>query len=193
MNPVQAIITRRSVSRLRVPAPDDTELLSLLRAAMTAPDHGRLRPWRLVVLRGEARNLLGTAFAKASGDTAEARERAAAKPLRAPLLVGIIFTPYAGHRVPEWEQLAATAAMIQNLSLLLHARRWGSIWRSGAVVDAEPVRETLKIAPAEQLLGWLYVGTPEQPARNARREDLMPVVATLNNAGDLKEFPGAGR
>src|SRR5438132_10129236 len=120
MNPVQAIVTRRSVTRLREPAPDDLEMLSLLRGAMTAPDHGRLRPWRLIVLRDDARRVLGAALAKASGDS-EARERALAKPFRAPLLITIVFAPYPDHKVPEWEQLAAVAAMVQNLSLLLHA------------------------------------------------------------------------
>lgn len=198
MNPVQAIVTRRSVTRLRAPAPGDTELLGLIRGAMTAPDHGRLRPWRLVVLRGDARRLLGVALAKTAGDDDVARERAVAKPLRAPLLVSIVFTPHAGHRVPEWEQLAAAAAMVQNLSLLLHVRRYGSIWRSGRVVEAEAVREALHLAPGERLLGWLYVGTPESPQRTPVRADPDPPVLALHADGalhplDVRQLDGAAR
>jgi nitroreductase len=192
MNPVQAIVTRRSVTRLRSPAPDDSELLSLLRGAMTAPDHGRLRPWRLILLRGEARQVLGAALAKVSGDR-EARERALVKPMRAPLLVSIVFTPHVPHRVPEWEQLAAVAAMVQNLSLLLHARRWGSIWRSGKDVDAEAVREALRLAPPERLLGWLYVGTPDGPRQAPRHIDGHTPVAAMDHKGDIQSLAGSHR
>jgi nitroreductase len=163
-------------------------LLSLLRGAMTAPDHGLMRPWRLIVLRGSARRLLGTALAQASGGDAEARARAAAKPLRAPLLVSIVFVPRPAPKVAEWEQLAATVAMVQNLILLLHVRHWGSIWRTGQVVDAEAVREVLRLEPHERLLGWLYIGTPDMSRPVVPRGDLVPTVAEMDDAGDIRSL-----
>jgi nitroreductase len=148
--------------------------------AATAPDHGLLRPWRLVVIRGEARGALGAAFARAGGT-----ESAADKPLRAPLLLSIVFCPRRGHKVTEWEQLAATSAMIQNLGLLLHIKGWGSIWRTGSFVDAEPVLTLLRIDPAEQLLGWLYIGTPESAPRPPRQPfpDVRALVTCLDGGG----------
>ncbi|MFJ5531138.1 nitroreductase [Streptomyces sp. NPDC093261] len=159
METLDTVLTRRSVSRLSEPAPDDGQLLILVKAAMTAPDHGRLLPWRLVTLRGEERVELGVRLAACSADDPRARERAAAKPLRAPLLIAIVFAPVAHRTIPRWEQLASTAAAIQTLSLLLHDRGYASIWRTGAATRDHRVRALHSLRPDEQLLGWLYTGT----------------------------------
>ncbi|MEU7434061.1 nitroreductase [Streptomyces sioyaensis] len=160
MNVTQAISTRRSVKRLTDPAPADDEVISLVETAANAPDHGLLRPWRLILVRGGARDALGDACARAASGTPDAQERARAKPLRAPLLVSIVFCPQQHEKVPEWEQLAATAAMVHALELLLHDRGWGVIWRTGAGLDAPQIRQLLGLPVEERLLGWLYVGTP---------------------------------
>jgi nitroreductase len=108
---------------------------------------------------GDERNRLGDALAEAAGSPEQAR-RAAAKPLRAPLLLTIVHRPVPDHqKVPEWEQLAATTGVITTLSLLLHGHGFASIWRTGAAVQATQVRKYLGVDDGEQLLGWLYVGT----------------------------------
>ncbi|MEU0333638.1 nitroreductase [Streptomyces sp. NPDC006193] len=179
METLDTVLTRRSVSRLSDPAPDDAQLLALVKAAMTAPDHGRLLPWRLVTLRGEERAELGARLAACSADDPHARERAAAKPLRAPLLVAIVFAPVAHPTIPRWEQLAATAAAIQTLSLLLHDRGYASIWRTGAVTHDHGVRALHRLRPDEQLLGWLYTGTAVSLPRPRRLPDPRARVRTL--------------
>ncbi|MFJ9967191.1 nitroreductase family protein [Streptomyces avermitilis] len=159
-NPVlDAVLTRRSAPRLTEPAPNRADLERLVQAAATAPDHGRLRPWRLVAVSGDERARLGDTLGEAA-DTPEQVRRAAAKPLRAPLLLSIVHRPVPGHpKIPEWEQLAATTAMVTTLSLLLHSHGFASIWRTGAAVQAPQVRKYLGVDDGEQLLGWLYVGT----------------------------------
>ncbi|MET7949111.1 nitroreductase [Micromonospora sp. NPDC005324] len=166
---LEAILTRRSATRLTEPAPGREELLELVQAAATAPDHGRLRPWRLIVVEGNDRVLLGEALRCSASDPAQAR-RAAAKPRRAPLLLSIVFRPEPNHpMVPEWEQLAAVVAMVQTLLLLLHARGWGAIWRTGPVIEQPPVLEYLGLRQDERLLGWLYIGTrPDGPPAHPR-------------------------
>ncbi|MET7766697.1 nitroreductase [Streptomyces sp. NPDC005336] len=161
MNVAQAVLTRHSATRLTGPGPTDEDLVQLVELAMTAPDHGRISPWRLVSVRGHARRLLGESMVEAM-DAGVARERTIAKALRAPLLVSIVFCPEDHPKVPEWEQLAATACAVQTLILLIHERDWGCIWRTGAVVDSAEVRKTLGVVDGEQLLGWLYVGTPDR-------------------------------
>jgi nitroreductase len=169
MDVMDTVLTRRSVSRLTDPGPDDDTLLELVEAASTAPDHGRLTPWRLVVVRGSGRERLGAALAQDARDPREG-ERARGKPLRAPLLVTIVFSPRLPHpKVPEWEQLAATVSMVQTLHLLLHGRGWGAIWRTGAAVDSAAVRACLGVGVGERLLGWLYVGTPDRRVAPAPR------------------------
>ncbi|ARZ71038.1 putative Nitroreductase [Streptomyces albireticuli] len=96
----------------------------------------------------------------AGGDPAD-RERTAAKALRAPLLISVVLCPQDHPKVPRWEQLAATVCAVQTLILLLHERGWGSIWRTGALADAPPVRRVLGLAGTEQSLGWLYIGTSD--------------------------------
>ncbi|MFD3563408.1 nitroreductase [Streptomyces sp. NPDC058686] len=170
-NPVlEAVLSRRSAARLTEPAPGRDDLERLVQAAATAPDHGRLRPWRLVPVSGDERARLGDALGEAAASPEQAR-RAAAKPLRAPLLLSIVHCPVPDHpKVSDWEQLAATTAMVTTLSLLLHSHGWGSIWRTGRAVQAPQVRKYLGLADGEQLLGWLYIGTrsasgaaPERP------------------------------
>lgn len=167
MDVMKAVLSRRSETRLTGPAPDDEELLDLVQTASAAPDHGMIRPWRLVTLRGDARTALGDALALTDDDPERSR-KVAANPQRAPLLVSIIFRPRVPHKVPEWEQLAAVASMVQNLQLLLHSKGWGAIWRTGPTVEAHPVRECLGVEKTEQLLGWLYVGRPLETPQAAR-------------------------
>lgn len=157
MNVLEALHTRRSLLSFDAEAaPDDAQLLRLVQAAATAPDHGRLRPWRLVVHRGAGREDLGRALAEGS----ENPERERAKPLRAPLLVSIVFEPVDSPKVPRWEQLAVVAAVVYGLSLGLHAEGWAAGWRTGTRLDAPSVRAFLGLAESEELLGWLYIGRP---------------------------------
>jgi nitroreductase len=153
-----AIVTRRSHHHLTEPAPGDDEFADLLGMAAMAPDHGMLRPWRWILVRDTARLALGECFA---WDTpVDRRDEAAAKALRAPLLATLVFQPRTGHKVPEWEQLAATSAMSHALMLLLHGKGYGSIWRTGAFAGSPVVRRMLCLRQDERLLGWLYIGTP---------------------------------
>ncbi len=187
MDLVEAVRRRRSATRLTDPAPSDEELLRLVADAATAPDHGLLRPWRLVLLRGEARDLLGSVLAGDLPDTdPDARARAAGKPLRAPLLVSIVLVPRDNPKVPRWEQLAAATAMVHNLGLLLHGCGFGAMWRTGPASRSANVRELLGLSPDEQLLGWLYVGTPDRSAAPPPPRpplDLAGRVSVLSPAG----------
>ncbi|MEV0438741.1 nitroreductase [Streptomyces spectabilis] len=168
-----AIRTRRSQHRLIEPAPSDEEFVDLLGWAATAPDHGHLRPWRWILVRGDSRAALGAAFASGAADP-EAVRREARKPLRAPLLATLVLVPRRNHRVPDWEQLAASSGMVNSLMLLLHDRGFGSMWRTGPSVDSAGPRLLLGLAPHERIIGWLYVGTPD-PTRRAVPRDPVPV------------------
>lgn len=133
-----AIRTRRSEHRLIEPAPSDEEFVELLAWAATAPDHGRLRPWRWILVRGDSRAALGVSFASGATD-AETVRREMRKPLRAPLLATLVFLPQRNHRVPDWEQLAASSAMVNSLMLLLHDR--------GSAASGAPARPSTPPGP----------------------------------------------
>ena len=159
---LEAVTGRRSVGKLTTPAPTDAELTTMLEAACTAPDHGRLRPWRFVVLRGEVRRELGDAFARAEMTrNGEAGDPAAAstKALRAPVIVTVIARTSPHPKVHEWEQLVAAGCAAQNLCIAATAHGYGSMWRTGWQAEHPEVLATLGLGEDERIVGFVYLGT----------------------------------
>ncbi len=154
------IRNRRSAAPVTDAAPTDEQLYDYLALAAHSPDHASLRPWRLVPVRGSDRDRLGAALVAGFGDQPGTPEAAktAAKALRAPLLLSIVACPVEHPKVPAWEQLAATAALVSTLQLVLFDAGWTAMWRTGPAVDLPSVRQLLGVGATEQLLGWLYVG-----------------------------------
>ena len=167
----EAMLARRSSPKVTDAAPGDTEILALLEAAGRVADHAALRPWRVIALRGEARNRLGDALAAAAGLDGEHGARLAAKPLRAPLLLAIVATTTQHFKVPAWEQEAAAAGVAHQLTLLLDDAGWGVMWRSGPHTRHPLVAEAHGLAANERLLGWLYVGGLPDATRAQRSTD----------------------
>ncbi|MFJ8336294.1 nitroreductase family protein [Streptomyces sp. NPDC094437] len=208
MDVMTAIVTRRSETILTEPAPNDEEFRYLLRGAATAPDHGRLRPWRWILVRGEARAALTRALEPLppqdpvasqlapttppldlSGfPAAEERPRSLPEP---PLRALLVFAPSAGHGIPEWEQLAASCSMTHALMMLLHARGYGSIWRTGELCTSPGPRGLLHMAEGERLLGSLDIGTsPEGPRQRRPLPDISDRVSVFETAPPLRPTHG---
>lgn len=167
MTALEAVLRRRSHAAVSSEAPTHEQLLPLIEAAATVADHGELRPWRLIELRGSARSRLGKALVEASGLTGTHAEKLAAKPLRASLLIAVVVSYKESFKVHRWEQEATAAGVAHVLSLLLDDAGWGVYWRSGGHTRSDAVRELHRLGPDEQLLGWLYVGgvIAEKPVR----------------------------
>lgn len=165
-----AMRRRRSHASVTDAAPAKRELLPLIEAAASVADHGSLRPWRIIALRGDARERLGAALAEAAGLEGSAEAKLAAKPLRAPLLLAIVSSPKPSHKVPRWEQEAVAAGVAHALSLALDEAGWGVMWRTGLHTRSAPVHRMHELAPDEQLLGWLYVGGKPAKAKSGRRK-----------------------
>jgi nitroreductase len=174
MSALEAVLRRRSHPKVTSDAPTDDELLPLVKAAATIADHASLRPWRLISLRGDARERLGAAMVQASGLHAEDAERLAAKPLRAPLLLAVVGIHQPSFKVHEWEQEAATSGIAHVLSLLLDEAGWAVMWRSGNFTRSAPVHELHGLADNEQLFGWLYIGGRPDGAREGSKVEIDP-------------------
>jgi nitroreductase len=149
---------RRSQPSVTEAAPTKRELLPLIEAAASVADHGSLRPWRVIALRGDARKRLGAAIAEASGLEGGSAEKMAQKPLRAPLLLAVVVSPKPSHKVPDWEQETVAAGVAHALSLVLDEAGWGVMWRTGHYTRSDAVHRMHGLRPGERLLGWLYVG-----------------------------------
>jgi nitroreductase len=154
---------RHTVSKVAAPGPSDTELAAMLDAADTAPDHGRLQPWRLVVLDDLMRAELSHAYASAQRERSDDEEliaRAAAKPLRGPCVVAAFARTTEHVKVAAWEQLVAAGCAVHNLCLAATALGYGSAWRTGWFVAHPAVRAALGAADDETVIGLVHLGTP---------------------------------
>ena len=170
MEALEALLTRVSPVELIDPAPTAAQLDTMLAAAAAAPDHGRMRPWRFVVVEGSARARLGDAMARSlqrrEPETPAARldfERR--KALRAPVVIVIAAEVHDNPKVPDIEQVVATGAAAQNLILAAHAMGFGAFWRTGAAAYDPAVKADLGFAPADQIVGFIYLGSVGKPGQ----------------------------
>lgn len=167
-DPLALLRERRSRPALAAPAPDRGDLQEMLLAASSAPDHGRLRPWRFVVIDEGGLGGLGDAFAAAHAEREPAAtpaelQRSRAKAQRAPMIVVVVATPRPHAKVPGWEQRASAVCAAHGVVLAAHALGYGAMWRTGWYGDAPKVRAHLGLADAEDVTGWIYLGTPTGP------------------------------
>jgi nitroreductase len=165
MDALDAIQSRRTIGRLVEPAPGESVLARAFEAAVAAPDHKRLRPWRFLVIAGDARQQLGALMAKAlksekPGASDTDLERESGKPLRAPMIIAVAAKIDTGSRIPEVEQTLAAGAATQNLMLALHAQGFGTAWKTGGSSYSSIVREGLGLADSDKVIGFIYAGSP---------------------------------
>lgn len=171
---LSAILERSSATKLVEPAPDRAQIETLLRAAARAPDHGRLAPWRFAVLQGDARRILGEAMAdvlraRTPDVAAEVLDGERRKALRAPVIVAVAAAARPHPKIPEIEQVAAVAACIENLILAAGQLGFGAMWKTGAAAYSPLVKRALGFDLADQIMGFVYLGTATgfAPVRSA--------------------------
>lgn len=156
------------------PAPDDATLRELFAAAAASPDHGRLRPWRFLVLGAEARQRLGRAFADALRErdpaaTPEQLAEANDKAFRGPVLILAIADLRADEPdVPTIERLVSLGAAVQNLLLAATARGYASGLSSGRAMGSRALREAFELAEGEHAVCFISLGTAlrDKPVRS---------------------------
>lgn len=166
MDVLEAIQTRQSISKVR-PDPIPQELIEkILLAAVQAPNHFRVRPWRFVVLTGGARNRLGDVLAESlkerqpdSPDSTLDAERA--RPLRAPVLIAVGVDKPSEPKVIEVENICAASAAVENMLLAAHASGLGAMWRTGPAAQNPAVKKFLGFTPDQTLIAFVYIGYPD--------------------------------
>ncbi|HEX7025966.1 MAG TPA: nitroreductase [Gammaproteobacteria bacterium] len=160
---------------LEAPAPSDEDLKTMINAALTAPDHAGLRPWRFVIIRDHALQRLGDIFREAvklkQPDSSEAElESARQKALRSPMVITVVATVKDHPKVPQHEQILSAGAAAQNLQLAANALGYGSIWLTGPFAGDEHVCRSLGLASTDRIVGFVYLGTPSPAAAMARKK-----------------------
>ena len=178
-NAVDALLSRRSVPalQLREPGPSPAQIGTAIDAALRAPDHGGLKPWRFVLIQGAARARLSELFVRRLQQREPATppaklEKARNMPLSAPLVIAVGASLRQDHKVPEHEQLLAAGAGVMNLLNTFHAQGYGAIWLTGGNAYDPEVAAALGFDAQERCLGFVYVGsTFPQDGAPPRRPD----------------------
>lgn len=164
MNAMDLLSSRRSVSKLVEPAPDEATLHRVLDAALRAPDHGALRPWRILLVRGDARRALSDLFAETlarhkTDATTEELDDARRKAARSPLIIVVACTLRDTTKIPEVEQILSAGAVMHGLLLGFQAEGFGAVWKTGKNAYDPVVKDRFGLRPSDHILGFLYVGS----------------------------------
>jgi nitroreductase len=165
MELLTAIDSRSSAARLTLPGPTLEQLTLILEAAGRAPDHGRLKPWKFIVLENDQRREFATAAAEAKrrrvptlSDEQVAADRD--KLIRSPTVVVVACVVQREQsKIPEIEQVVAVAAASENLFLAAHDLGYGVMWKTGAAAYDPAVKATLGLRADDHIIGIMHLGT----------------------------------
>lgn len=190
MDALENLLGRYSTpaKQLTEPAPSDTELHTIFAAAVTAPDHCGLQPWRFIVIRGNARRRLGDVFVEAykirdSSATAAQLENYRLKPLRAPLIIAVVANIQSGNaKVPEQEQIISAGVAAQHIQLAARALGYNSIWLTGVNCHDLHVSTCMGLGFDEKLVGFIYLGTNQQAVMPPERPAIESFVSEWTHA-----------
>ena len=160
------IINRVSCGRLKTPAPTAIQMEKLFQAALRAPDHKGLKPWKYIVFEGEKQlQKLGDAYLKASllenpGLDEAKIERVLSLPHRAPMVIVAIAKSKGHEKVPHIEEVLSTGAGVQNILLGAYDLGYGAYWRSGPLCFNPHLKPLLGVDSEDSIVGFIYLGTP---------------------------------
>ena len=158
-----ALTSRSTAKTYGESAPTREHLDQVLQAAVRAPDHGRLRPWRFMLIAGDQRRKLGDLLAASArrrvpglseGDLQRERDKA----LRAPLIIVTACRVVPGTKVPAVEQILAAGAATQNILLALHALGYAAAWKTGEAAYDPEVKKAMGLAADDHIIGLVYTG-----------------------------------
>jgi nitroreductase len=178
--------TRRSrpPKTLGLPVPDRAALAPLLRAAARVPDHGKLEPWRLIVLEHAACQRLAALTAEIGaeeGRDADALAKDVAGFADANLVVAVILSPKPSEKIPLWEQEMSAGAVCLSLVNACLAAGWGAGWLTGwRARHAGFGARGLGLAAHESVAGFVHVGTETRPPPERPRPDMSAIVTWMD-------------
>ena len=180
---IDFLLTRRSVTarNLTEPGPSKEQLDMILRAAHRVPDHGKLGPWRFIILKGNARaefgEILGAAYKKENPDAFdELIEVEKERFQRAPVIVAVTSRITPEHKIPEWEQTLSSGAACMNMLNAAHALGLAAQWITEWPAYNEDVAKALGVGEKERIAGFIYIGTAAQPPDERTRPEISDIV-----------------
>ncbi|MEX6723007.1 nitroreductase family protein [Parapedomonas caeni] len=189
---LRLLLSRRSgkARDLVAPGPDDAELRQILTCASRVPDHGKLAPWRFVVVPKATRAAFGEALvAVLKAENPQATpvliDNTRAFAHQAPVLVAVLSRVKRDHPIPAWEQELSAGAACQNLLLAAHALGYRGNWLTEWPAFSEGVVRLLGGEPGDRIAGFIFLGSSDKPLEERPRPDYDAVVSTWAPACDL--------
>lgn len=178
---MQFFLTRRSrpAKMLRAPAPGQDEITTLLTAAARVPDHGKLEPWRFIVLQPAASTRFAEAVAaraQALGLPPEAREKATSAFADTPLVVAVIASPKPSDKIPVIEQTLSAGAVCVSLVNAALASGWGACWLTGWAAMDKELQQVLGLSDHEWIAGFVHIGTTAATPPERPRPDIASLI-----------------
>jgi nitroreductase len=182
MDALQVLQTRVSITKLVEPVPSSAQLLEVFKAAARAPDHGKLKPWRFLVVQGEGlrdlSDVLVAGLVKSNPEVSPAIiEKTKNMPFRAPMIVVAVAKCQDHPSVPQQEQIIACGAAVQNMLNALFALQYGAVWRTGDLAYNAHVEQALGLTALEKIIGFIYVGTPAQDIPSPPETDVASIFS----------------
>lgn len=176
------LLTRRSrpAKTLTAPVPHRADIDVILTAAARTPDHGKLEPWRFIVLGKPALDRLAALVperAAALGIDPDKTAKAVAQFANADLAVAVISSPKPSDKIPQIEQIYSAGAVCLAMVNAALAAGWGANWLSGwASHDRDFVTQGLGLAPSESVAGFIHIGTETNAPPERPRPDLSAIT-----------------
>ncbi|MDP9137867.1 MAG: nitroreductase [Pseudomonadota bacterium] len=177
-SPLDLLATRKSASvkAMQGPGPTEDQLQRILAIAVRVPDHGKLTPWRFIVIEAEARREFGELLARrwqqlhpSHGEESLASQRAL--PFRAPLMLALVSRAAPHPKIPEWEQQLSAGAVGQNILLAAAALGIGCQWNTDWFAYDGEIAGELGLDGSERVAGFFYFGQPREPLEDRPRPD----------------------
>jgi nitroreductase len=180
---LELLQTRRSVKpvELAAPSPSPEQIDTLLKIASRVPDHGKLTPWRFIVIEGPAREAAGEIVAEVfrtdNPDTDASRlEIERTRFSRAPLVIAVVSRAGQHVKIPEWEQVLSAGAATMNLVIAAHALGFAANWITEWYGYDRRVLGKLGLEPTERIAGFVHIGTAVRPSEDRPRPALSAIV-----------------
>ena len=176
--------TRRSpkLRSLAEPAPSADALRRMLAVASRVPDHGKLVPWRFVVIEGERKDTLNEFLGRCFDDdhpgaTELERQDARQRLAFSPLLVAVVYSPKPHPKIPAWEQTLTAGAVCMNLLNAVRSMGFAGVWLTQWFAYDRRVLDELGLEENEQIAGYIHIGTETEAREDRSRPDLDEIVS----------------
>ena len=178
------ILARRRSSpaqTLGAPGPNPAQVADLIALAARAPDHGKLAPWRFVVIEPEPKARLVEALTKLAASQPNPDQALAklAKLASAPITIMVVSKPVESPKVPEWEQVLSSGAVCTLMLLAAHGMGFGANWITDWYAYEAASRPLLGLAEGERVAGFIHIGTPPEAPLERARPDIAALTSKL--------------